>query len=346
MAERGERLLVVGGRQRRQALDLDEWQAYESGIVLEIDPDRGDAQVVIEYQSPPEVCAEENPSIVFKAGTLREDGQRLLLCTQTEIIEYCTSTWQPTFYFSHPWFNDLHHVCYRISGETGDEHFLMANTGLDQVIELAVDRQQPAASSIARSWSTCSTPTWSRFDQGIDYRRVATTKPHHSHPNFVFQFEDRLYATRFHQQDALELTADGSRIPLPQGNPHDGVVRGKQVLFTTTNGHFVSHDLETGTPGAAWDLNVWNMGSESLGWCRGIAPLDESQIWVGFSRIRPTWLRKNLSWIKQGFRHRGEYGTRPTRIAKYDLSGPGLLCDIELERYGMNAVFGIHVCHD
>lgn len=332
------RLLIVGGRQRKKALDLDEWQAYEKAVILKIDLDSFSIDTVLEHETPPALCAEQNPAIVFKAGDLDEKNHRLIVCTQTEILEFDTLSWQQTFSFSHASFNDVHHVCYQ-----DQDHLLVANTGLDQILQIAIDRENHSFSKIAQEWPTGKTATWDRFDPKIDYRKVPTTKPHESHPNFVFCHGGRVYATRFHQKDAIDVEQKESTFDIEAGNPHDGIVDGHTVIFTTTNGMIVDFDLESGKRTRTVDLNSISSQGQLLGWCRGIRPVHPQSCWIGFSRIRPTWLRKNLSWIKQGFRTKGEYGTEPTRVAEYDLENRSLIRELDLEKEGMNAVFGIYL---
>jgi hypothetical protein len=72
-----------------------------------------------------------------------------------------------------------------------------------------------------------------------------------------------------------------------------------------------------------------------LGWCRGLL-VGGGKVWVGFSRIRPTKFREALSWIRQGFAQ-----SSPTHIACYDLDKRRCLKEIDLEAYGLNAVFNI-----
>ena len=60
---------------------------------------------------------------------------------------------------------------------------------------------------------------------------------------------------------------------------------------------------------------------------------------MGFSKLRRTKLRQNLSWIRHGFQ---EVPRLPTRIALYDLEHPARLKEIDLEPAGLNAVFSIH----
>lgn len=338
MSETKSRMMVVGGRQRKGALDLDEWHAYENAVLLCLDPVTGELETKKEYTSPAEVCADTQPSIVFKAGDLHASQKRLLLCTQTEVLEFDTGDWSQTYYFSHPSFNDLHHACYSDS-----EQILIANTGLDQVIQLQLNRSQPSESTIRQTWSVGISKTWERFDQATDYRKVSTTKPHEAHPNFVFNFRDQNFVTRFHQQDAVALDEPNEVFPISCGNPHDGIVVDDSVAFTTTDGSLVLFRSTNESATQTIDLNLIQSTGQSLGWCRGLAFENPQVAWVGFSRIRPTWLRKNLSWLKQGFKTKGVYGARPTRVAQYDLANRQLMQEIDLEKHGLNAVFGIYL---
>ncbi len=337
----GNKIIVVGGRQRRKALDLDEWHAYEFGVIASVDRETLEVEVVVEYQTPPDFCADEKPSIVFKAGDYCANRHAIVLCTQTEIIEYDVRNWTQSFYYSHPSFNDLHHACYDQTTSESRQRLLVANTGLDQVIQIEQDKTQWENSAIVNQWTTGTVPTWDKYDSTIDYRKVATTKPHESHPNYVFQRGEHFFATRFHQQDAMDLQRQQPVFQIPTGNPHDGIVRDENVFFTTTNGHVVRCVFDDPPEIKNFDLNLISRHNELLGWCRGLCFENNTHAWVGFSRIRPTWIRKNLSWIKQGFQSKGEYGTRPTRIALYDLEAGRLLQEVGLEPAGINAVFAI-----
>lgn len=330
-------LLVVGGRQRKRGGVLGGWDAYDQAVVLSIDSETLEPKTVVEYCTPPEYCADRLPSIVFKAGDLSKDSRRLVVCTETELIEFDTDDWNQTFYYSHPWFNDVHHVCY-----FQRENLLVANTGLDQVIMIRRNEDRNELSEVANQWSSHSGETWEKFDRSVDYRKVASTKPHVSHPNFVFSNRDSIFVTRFGERDAKCLTEEGRDIGIAIGNPHDGIVGDASVTFTTTNGHLVSCDLETGENLTDIDLNSFSKSKESLGWCRGLCFPNPREAWVGFSRIRPTWLRENLSWIKRRVKPEGSYGALPTRITRYDLESEALIDEIELEDAGLHAVFGIY----
>ena len=58
--------------------------------------------------------------------------------------------------------------------------------------------------------------------------------------------------------------------------------------------------------------------------------------WVGFSRLRPTAIRENVAWVKEGFRK-----SLPTHIARYNLETRTLEQRIDLEEHNLNAVFSI-----
>jgi hypothetical protein len=73
-----------------------------------------------------------------------------------------------------------------------------------------------------------------------------------------------------------------------------------------------------------------------LGWCRGLSVVDETTLWIGFSRIRPTKFREHVSWVKSGFRK-----PKPTHIALYDLRTRTPLQEIDLEPVGVHTVFSV-----
>ena len=56
---------------------------------------------------------------------------------------------------------------------------------------------------------------------------------------------------------------------------------------------------------------------EIRGWCRGVMPVDERFLWVGYTRVRPTKFRENLSWIKSAGTYEQIY--RPSHLSLYDL---------------------------
>jgi PQQ-like domain len=316
-------LYVTGGRQRRIREVEDEWVLYDRALILRLDSDTGTSEVAVTYETPPEARPEGASSVLFKHATLR--GSHLYVCTSTEVLIYQVPAFRQIGYVSLPCFNDLHHVSVTEQGR-----LLVVSTGLDAVFEVTVEGH------VTREWSVLGEDPWQRFSRAIDYRKVVTTKPHLSHPNFVFTLGEEVWSTRFEQRDAVCLTAPGQRIDLGGEKPHDGVSFGEHLYFTSVDGHLVAVDARTLRIDKVIDLNALHAGRSSLlGWCRGIFVVDARRVWVGFTRVRKTRFRENLNWIKHAFRET----EMPTHIACYDLAAGRCLQEIPLEAAGLNIVF-------
>ena len=325
-----ETIWIAGGEQHGVPHWTREWRLYKTAVVVKAEG-RSLARV-LEYQSPPEHCPDETPSIVFKAGTIQDDTA--YLCTQTEVLICDVPSFTVRRVISHPCFNDLHHVALAPDGR-----LFVAVTGLDAVAELAPD------GVLLRLTSVLGGSVWDRFSQNVDYRKVVTTKPHRSHPNFVFFLDEKPWVTRFQQRDAVPLDGNSAGRPpfeVAAEGIHDGHVAQDSVCFTSVNGQIVRFDLISGTRSVI-DLNSIRHPDDQrpLGWCRGLL-VDRGGAWVGFSRIRYTALRQNIDWVRRGFRESDRLPPRPTRIARYDLDTRTLVSEIDLEPAGLNAVFSIH----
>jgi hypothetical protein len=321
---------VVGGEQRGVPHWTKEWRLYKKAVVVKATGRQ--IQRVLEYQSPPEHCCNELPSIIFKAASIT--GNRAYLCTQTEVLICDFPSFAIKKIISLPCFNDIHHVAVAPDGR-----IFVAVTGLDAVAELAPD------GALLNLTSVIGGSVWNRFSPAKDYRKIATTKPHLSHPNFVFFLDGAPWVTRFEQRDAVPLDGNTNGRPvfkLGLQGIHDGHVASNQIYFTAINGCILRFDLVSGKQ-QCFDLN--SIGSSyrdrPLGWCRGILPLGD-KAWIGFSRIRYTVFRHNLDWIRHGFRHGDRYPPAPTRIACYDLAKRTLINEINLENESMNTIFSIH----
>lgn len=318
-------LYVVGGQQRSLRsirTGARDWYEYQKGLVLRVDVERAAVTSCLEYVSPPEACASHEPVILFKSGTL-VDGQ-LYLSTQTEVLVYDVPSFVQRQYISLPMFNDVHHV-----RPTPWGTLLVANTGLDMVMELSQH------GDVLREWNVLGDDPWQCFQRDLDYRKGISTKPHKAHPNYIFLLGDDIWTTRFVQRDAVSLTSPGERIAIDLEKVHDGVLEQDELFFTTVNGNVVIVEAATRQVREIIDLNAIDDRANTLGWCRSIH-VDGDRLWVGFSRLRPTRIRDNVSWVKNGFRR-----MLPTRLACYSRSQRCLLHEIDLEPYGLNAVFGI-----
>lgn len=318
-------LYVVGGRLRGTVFrKLEEWQSCEQALVIELDPSKNESRPCVEYVSPPEVCSPDLPAILFKSATL--DGNKLYTCTSTEILVYELPSFRLAHYISLPCFNDLHHVYLSRQGT-----IIAAVTGLDMVVEVTMDGK------LLREWSVIGEDTWARFSRQTDYRLVPTTKPHRSHPNHVFELGGEVWVTRFQQHDAICLTKPGPRIEIPVPMPHDGYRFGDKIYFTTVDGHVIIANEKTLQVDQSIDLNQMSgQSGQVLGWCRGVLPVDERRLWVGFTRVRPTKFVENVAWVKHGgSRH------KPSHIALYDLERKACELEIPLKPHGIGVVFSL-----
>jgi hypothetical protein len=329
------KLYVLGGKQRKSFLKkpTEEWHWYESALILEVDTDSGEVRTRVEYMTPPAARASENSSINFHAGTLI--GNTLYTCTTTEVLIFRVPEFEQVGYISLPAFNDVHHVT-----PCSDGNLLVVNTGLDMVIKCTQQGE------VLKEYNVLGGEPWAHFSQAVDYRRVETTKPHGSHPNFVFELDGELWVTRFNQRDAISLNGSGGCINIATEKPHDGILRGDSIYFTTVDGKIIIANRATLKVDEIVDLRQISDGTQQIlpAWCRGLLPMKEDKFWVGFTRIRKTQFKENVRWVKTVI---GEGAVmKPTHIALYDLADRKCLKEIDLESHDMNAIYGIHPVPD
>lgn len=317
-------LYVIGGQQRASRpvfADDENWYEYEKGILMHVNVATGEVQTCLEYVSPADARAPGDP-VLFKAGTI-ENG-RLYACTQTEVLVYDLPDFALAGYISLPLFNDVHHV-----RPTPDGNLLVANSGLEMVVAMTIDGE------VLRLWNVLGEEPWARFSPEVDYRLGINLKPHRAHPNFVFYFDGEPWVTRFECRDAICLTRRHRHIDIGVERVHDGVLYNDSLYFTTVDGRLVVADGYSQQVREIINLNQMHGEHLLAGWCRGLL-IDGDMAYVGFSRIRPTKFREALSWVRQGFAQ-----SMPTHIACYDLSRRQLVAEINLETFGLNAVFSL-----
>jgi len=320
-------LYVLGARQRASLVKHEEeWNLYDEAVILEVNSDTGRVVKRVEYKSLEEAKAARNSSIVFKSGTLV--GNTLYACTSTEVLIFELPSFRRTGYISLPCFNDVHHVM-----PSSDGNLVAVSTGLDMVFKFTREGE------IVAEWCVLDEAPWARFSRTVDYRKVDSTKPHKSHPNFAFELEGELWVTRFRQRDAICLTKPGGRIEIAVETPHDGLVKGDRIYFTTVDGRVVIANARTRTVDQVVDLKQASDTNALLGWCRGITPVGDRLVWVGFTRVRKTKFMENVLWVKNVFREGMD--VRPTHIALYDIIEKRCLQEIDLEPHGVNIIFSI-----
>jgi hypothetical protein len=314
---------VIGGRQRRPrglAENGDTWYGYGSGIILRVDPEG--AEVILEYVSPPGACLPDDP-ILFKSATRR--GDTLYCTTQTEIVVYELPSFTQIGYVSLPLFNDVHHVI-----PWSDDTLLVANSGLESVMHVGLD------GSLIEVWNVLGEDMWSVFDRSVDYRQGIELKPHRGHPNHLLAHDGEVWVSRFELRDVAPLSDLEHPIELGGERVHDGVMHEGRAFFTMVDGRVAEVDLAGRELVGCHSLQPSDDPDQLLGWCRGLHFVGDHQCWVGFSRIRKTKLRQTVQWIK----NRGVIDA-PTRIDLYDTTDWTLAHSVDLEPYGLNAVFSI-----
>jgi hypothetical protein len=321
------KLILSGGGQKDGAVWEEEWSHYNKAILASIDWKTGLKEQLITYVSPPNVVAGKDANIIFKAGTLH--GDLYYVCTQTEVLIYKLPTFELIKNISLPCFNDIHHVI------PFGEKLAIVSTGLDLVVIL--DKNH----SPERYINVLGMPEWERFSIQKDYRKVLTTKPHHSHPNFIFEIDGELWVTRFEQKDAIMLSDQKQRIDIGYERVHDGIVKGDFVFFTTVNGTVCVTNKNTYKKEAVYDLNDAYVEDNPLGWCRSLY-VNDDKFYIGFSSLRSTKVRENLAWIKRGFKASvSESRALPTRVVEYDFNNKRIIQEVELTDVGMSAIFSI-----
>lgn len=320
-------LYLLGGKQRKLLLKgEEEWNLYESALILKLDTETGAVQTCVEYKTPSDARAHEQSSSVFKSGTLV--GDILYACTNTEILVFKLPRFQLVNYLSLPCFNDVHHVT-----PSWDGTLLAASTGLDMVVRFTLQGE------IVEEWGVLGDSPWQRFSRDIDYRKVESTKPHQSHPNFVFELAHDVWVTRLRQRDAICLTTPGKRIDISLEQPHDGLVYNKKIYFTLVDGRLPIVDVDSLKVERVIDFKTMDDPNALLGWCRGVLPLEEEKLWVGFTRVRKTRIHENVLWVKRVFKE--GMTEQPTHISLYDVAQRRRLREFELETHGMNIIFSI-----
>ena len=327
------KLYILGGRERRLLLNQKrpDWSWYESALILEVDPEHDAVRTCVRYETPVEARAGTQASVNFHTSTLV--GNTLYTCTTTEVLIFQLPDFKQIGYVSLPCFNDVHHVA-----PDADGNLLVVSTGLDLVVKVSRD------SRVMAEWSAVpedAEDTWTRFSRDVDYRKVESTKPHRAHPNFVFELDGELWVTRFNQRDAITLNGSGKRIDIALEKPHDGIVCGDRIYFTVVDGKIVIANRRSLSVEQVIDLREIGREDEQVlpAWCRGLCPVDERRVWVGFTRIRETQFQENIRWLKSAS-HKGTL-LKPTHIALYDIVEKKRLKQIDLEPHGLNTVFGI-----
>jgi hypothetical protein len=295
--------------------------ATRSAAIVLIDWTKKEIVRQLSYNSPPE-SAPPPGHMTFSHGQLV--GNRLRVPTATELVTIDLDRWEVEEVITRREFNDVHHVLER------EDRLYVCNTGLQAVLELSREGE------LREVWGTNGKHPWEVYDPGSDYRHVET-KPHDVHPNHLVFVGEDLWVTRFNQCDAVLVSDHSKRMRIDVGNPHDGLFDGEHVYFTTTNGHVVACDPETGERVRDIDLYQNDTRRRARAWCRGLAMIDSSLAFVGMTQLRPTKWKNMAHWVLLDGKAR-----LPSRIALYDLDDARLVDEMYFKgRWEGAAIYSI-----
>ncbi len=320
---RSEQIWIFGGRARPDASQYPSWAMFEQAILLELRDGKETRRLEFEgsYED-----RRLGISVCFKAASVH--GDYALACTNTEVVKISVDRMKIVARWSHPLFNDLHHVA-----QIGDRIYVVS-TGIDSILEFDLSM------TFLRRIGVANNEILARHPQDEDFRLVPSTKPHESHPNFVATWKGGLWVTRFIERDVKQI-ATGKSFVLSETPVHDGIPLFGKVWFTTVKGSVVRLDPDTGDV-TTFDLGECYRHSRPIGWCRGILPVSEDLAIIGFTKLRPTKLEENVSWVASAISGAKSVLKRPTRIAQFDLKKGVEMWSTDLSELGMDAVFSIN----
>ena len=320
----GRRLLVTGGLQRKNASVLGEGKRFQAARLLSVETGTEAVDCLIDYPGNRYHYPSETPNVLFSCASLA--GDRLYLSSETEIFIYRYPGLELLAQCSLPFFQNIHHVCPLAGG------LAVVSSGLDLVVMLDHDTLEPTA-----FYNVLGKDPWHRFDPDTDYRLVHSTKPHESHPNFVFELDGAPWVTRLNQRDAVCLDDMSRRIELGDVPVHDGHVIDGKVYFTSVDGRIIVADTTSLEVERVIDLRKIEGVEAPLGWCRGLSVVAGVAL-VGFSRLRRTAIRENVKWLLGNM---GLQGDKPTRISAYDLASETKIGDILIPAHLSNVIYSV-----
>lgn len=283
-----EGILLSGGCLRPNGYALGEGKYYQSARLVKLDVESGEFSLMMSKQEGGEHYPAEHPNLQFTCGHIQ--GDTLWISTDTEVHQYQLPNFSLIKVISHSCFHNIHSVA------RYDNQLVITSTGLDNVVVC-----DPHSGEIIRIINTQGKDPWHRFSPDIDYRLLHSTRPHDSHPNFVFQLEDNLWVTRCTQEDAVNLSDVSDRIDIDLGNDkgvHDGHWYKGKLIFTQVDGVLLICDPQQRKMVEMFDP-FENHSNRPLGWCRGLCIIGDD-FYIGYSKLRKTSVTARLKFLSQG----------------------------------------------
>lgn len=323
------KLLLTGGVLRPNGFELGEGKYYGGARLLRLDTHTGETETLLEVNQGTENFPDEDPNLEFTVGDV-EPG-RLWLSMDTEIRRYDYPSLELRETFSHPCFHNIHSVAVR------GQDLYVTSTGLDHVAIL--DKRTGGLKSLI---NTEGKPTWHRFSESTDYRKIHSTRPHDCHPNYVFWVDDQPWVTRCTQEDAvclsdpsISIDISGRRKPI---SVHDGIVHQGEVYFTTVDGAVVAVDVGRRTVVRTIELHSLKGFGGVRGWCRGLY-FHDGLCYVAFSRLRRTRRLEKIAWVKK-LMLKGGFIESPSVLA-VDLDALKIVGDFRIPDGAIDAIYSV-----
>ncbi|MDH5412845.1 MAG: hypothetical protein OEW87_01795 [Flavobacteriaceae bacterium] len=280
-------LLITGGQLRDNGFELGEGKYYGCAKLLRLDTNTGNVKEVLSDSVGSNNFPDSYPNLEFTVGDIEKDS--LWLSMDTELRCYSYPGLQLLKTFSHPCFHNIHSVAVH------RDKLYVTSTGIDTVVVL--DKEN---GSIIEYINTEGKPIWHRFEEDFDYRKIHSTRPHDSHPNFIFWIDEEPWVTRCTQEDAVQLSNVNNRIdisgPDKEISVHDGIVYGGYVYFTSVDGFIVIADIKTKKVVESFDVTKLKGYGGLRGWCRGLY-INKNIFYIAFSRLRKTRRIEKIKWV-------------------------------------------------
>lgn len=323
-----EKFLVSGGIPRKYGELLSVGHALKQASLAEIDFANNRYIPKVSHVTAPELCVDNKPSIGFT--TLSVHGKFIYVCTSTEVLVIDKITYEITRIYSEKLFHDLHHV------NVINNRIYVVNTGMDTIFEYDMDFND------RKIYHTLGNDPFHKFSPDTNMNKFASTKPHETHTNNIFQIDGEPWITRMRLKEAVALHDPTKKMNIGVGRPHDGLVKGDFVYFTTVNGYVVIFNKHTFKKEEQIELkSSRGRSSAPLGWCRSLH-VEEDCMYVGFTQLRTTKISENLGWIKTMVKNKKIIDKPlPTRIEKLQLNGD-FISEFVFPANEMYTIFTIH----
>ena len=284
-----------------------------TAVLLILDAETGAILHKAEYH-PPDELHSEGQKIQF-TGSCFIDGS-YYVCSHNEILVY--DAWpprEPSRRITIKGFNDLHH-CF-----PWKDGLAVSNTGLETVDYVSLDGELIERYDLLKGVDGART-----IDESVDYRLIPDTKPHLRHGIHIFELDGELWSSQLSTSDAACAADTSKRIEMEVGMPHDGIVMGEKLVFTTTNGHLVMFDLANNMKREAVHLTNMNPEFKQLGWCRGVCevPGHPGEYFVMFSALRRSKWKDFGYWIKY------QHAMPKSHLGRYDIANGRYISHTEI----------------